>query len=163
MRRLLIVIAAAAAIVAGVWYGVGATLPEAVSVRRTRRIEASPEQVYAWVGHLDRWPEWTAWMQVWTHPDGAGRLEITSAEESRGIGYELTFAGSALAVDGIISLTPAGQATDVLWIVDAPLSSRRERWFGLTLPRRIGRDLEQGLEGLARRLQPPEAPAPPGG
>jgi hypothetical protein len=189
MRKVLVAVIGAAALCAGIWFGVGAALPGEFSVRRTRRIEASAERIYEWVGRLDRWPEWTVWnpeevpglafeypaaregaeaVQLWRHPDGAGRLELTSAEVSRGIVYELTAEGSELATEGIISFAPAeGSAvgsTDVEWLLRGTLGSTRERWFGLGLVPRLERDVERSLERLAERIAaaPGEAP-PPGG
>ncbi|MFG0334978.1 MAG: hypothetical protein ACF8TS_16600, partial [Maioricimonas sp. JB049] len=36
-------------------------LPDSYRIERRIVIDAPPEEIHAWVGHLKRWPEWTVW------------------------------------------------------------------------------------------------------
>ena len=164
-----------------IYHGVGSTLADRYEVSRSIEIAVPPAAVYEYVGHLDRWPEWTVWnaedapgltithpartegvgaVQVWSVAGGEGRLEVTSAEVDRGVSYELTAIDGAQH-DGIISFGRRGEVTIVSWQQRGPLEGTRERWFGRMLSGRLERDLARGLERLRGHLEP-EEPAPPG-
>ena len=90
--------------------GVGTVLPTTYEVERSIVVDAPPEAVHEWVGHLEKWPEWTTWndgdpsmkttlgalttgvgaSQSWTGRSGDGELELTKCDAS-GIAYGITF------------------------------------------------------------------------
>jgi uncharacterized membrane protein len=177
VRKVLIVFGVTAVLLVGIWFGVGAALPADYEVSRAIEIAAPAEKVYQLVGHLDRWPEWTAWnvekypdivysypgtregtgaVQTWTMDAGVGRLEITAAEASRGISYDLTFDGGEFASVGIISFaTDAAKPgiTSVTWSDRGKLESTTKRWFGLLLDRMMGPQFEEGLATLKKKVE----------
>lgn len=151
----------------------GAFLSSDYSVVRSLEIEATPEQIYGLVGHVDKWPEWSAWntetypdlkyefpgktegvgaIQKWTRDRGAGELEITSAEEKRGISYRLKFEGFPES-EGIIELKSLGEArTQVTWTNRGSLESTSQRWLGLMMDSMIGGQFEEGLASIAEQV-----------
>ena len=148
---------------------------------RSLEIDATPEQIYGLVGHVDKWPEWSAWntetypdlkyefpgktegvgaIQKWTMERGTGQLEITSAESTRGISYELVFEGMAPS-EGIIELTSLGEKkTQVTWTNRGTLEGTSQRWLGLMMDSMMGQQFEQGLTGIADLLGSAGEPKP---
>ena len=152
-------------------------LPGEFAIERSAAITGTPAQIYALAGHLDTWPEWTPWngesyvgmeisfpgrteglgaVQVWTLGETTGRLEVTSAEEARGLSYDLAIEGGP-RIEGIISFEAGpseGEApvTRVRWQQRGPLDGVFARWIGLTLERSLGGDLEKALAGLEARI-----------
>jgi uncharacterized protein YndB with AHSA1/START domain len=177
VRKVLIILGSAVLLLVIVWYGVGAALPTDYKVSRSIDIAADPEKVYQLVGHLDRWPEWTPWtaekypdivytypgaregtgaVQTWTMDAGSGRLEITAAEPSRGISYDLSFDEGEFASVGIIAFATDSSkpgVTSVTWSDQGKLESTMKRWFGLFLDSLMGAQFEEGLATLKARAE----------
>lgn len=174
VKKFLVVCGVFAVLVLGTWFGIGSALPGEYEVVRVIEISAPPEKVYAFVGHLDRWPEWTVWntekypeivysypgkregtgaVQTWTMDAGTGRLEITSAEAARGISYDLSFDGGVFTSIGIISFETKPAATVVTWRDKGVLDTTRERWFGLLLDSMMGPQFEEGLAALKAKVE----------
>lgn len=167
-------------IVMGFFIG-GAFLSSDYSVTRSLEIDATPEQIYSLIGHVDTWPQWSAWntktypdlkyefpgktegvgaIQKWTMERGTGQLEITSAESTRGISYELVFEGMAPS-EGIIELTSLGEKkTQVTWTNRGTLEGTSQRWLGLMMDSMMGQQFEQGLTGIADLLGSAGEPKP---
>jgi len=174
VRKFLIVGGVTLVLLVGIWFGVGAALPSEYEVTRSIEIAAPAEKVYQLVGHLDRWPEWTAWnvekypdivyaypgaregtgaIQTWTMEAGAGRLEITSAETTRGIAYDLSFDEEAFHSVGIISFDAKPGVTMVTWKDKGELETTTKRWFGLLLDTLMGPQFEEGLATLKKKVE----------
>jgi len=174
VRKVLVIFFVVLVLLVGTWFGVGAALPREYSVTRAIEIAAPPERIYELVGHLDRWPDWTAWnvekypdlvytypgaregtgaIQNWTMEAGTGRLEITSAEASRGIAYVLSFDEGEFESVGIISFEAKPSVTTVTWKDEGELESTRKRWFGLLLDRLMGPQFEEGLATLKKKVE----------
>lgn len=173
MKKLLIIFGGFVVLLLGVYFGVGAALPGDYEVVRSKTIGAEPEKIYELVGHLDRWPEWTTWnternpdlvfsfpgkregvgaVEEWSMKGGNGRFEITSAETTRGISYDLSFDEGAMVSEGIISFEAKGATTLVTWRLRGSFEGMAARWFGLFLVPMLSDDLEVCLEGLEREL-----------
>ncbi len=175
MRKLSCVIGVLALLLVAAFFVGGAVLPADYAVTRSVSIGASAEEIYAAVGDLDQWSEWTAWnsesfpelevsipgpasgagaIQVWKVAGRVGQLEITSAEPTRGISYTLSFEGEP-PIEGIITFVVVGESTDVVWLVRGTFEGARDRWLGLTLDSQLGGELKEGLERLSARFAPP--------
>lgn len=173
MKKLLIIFGGFVVLLFGVYFGVGAALSGDYEVIRSKTIEALPEKIYELVGHLDRWPEWTTWnteknpglvisypgkcegagaVEEWSMKGGEGKFEITSAETTRGISYDLSFDEGAMVSEGIISFEAKGATTLIVWRLRGSLEGTASRWFGLFLVPMLEDDLEECLEGLEREL-----------
>ncbi len=158
------------------FFAVGAFLPDSYHVSRSRTIDASPEEIYRFVGNLDTWTEWSPWnpqridgleVRVPGRSEGVGAVqelalnggvfhfEITSAEASRGISYEFDFHDEqkdqiTFDSSGIISFQDApGGGTEVTWIGRGTLEGFTARWGGLFLRGMMGEQFEEGLAELA--------------
>lgn len=152
--------------------GYATTRPDSMSVQRTIRIEASPQQIYPLIADLRRWSAWSPYerkdpdMQrefggaaegvgayyAWSGDDtvGAGRMEITAATPPHGVRMRLDFTRPMeISNTTVFALLPEGDATEVSWTMHAP-SPYLSKLFGLfvDMDRMIGSDFEAGLAEL---------------
>ena len=153
-----------------VFVGGGYVLPGEAVVQRQIVIAAAPENVFAVIGNLKRFNEWSPWAELdpntqykfegpetgagqkmsWTsnHPDvGNGSQTITALEENKRMTTELDFGDMGKAVASM-ELAPVGGGTGVTWGFKTELKGAMERWFGLLFDRWIGADYEKGLAKL---------------
>ena len=153
---------------------VGYLLPRSYSVSRSSFINAEASKVHASVVDLRSWPEWTPWNQEmdptlkyeysgpdsqvgsissWTgEKSGPGSLEITSAEEGRGIVYILTFEGNPPA-DGVVQITPMKGGCEVFWKMSGETEPPLGPYFQLLFDALLGADFEACLAGLKERCE----------
>jgi uncharacterized protein YndB with AHSA1/START domain len=160
-----LVVAAAVAVVAGSFL-----LPASVTVTRSIEIAAPPEKVFALVGDLRRFHEFSPWADidpltqyVFEGPDsgvgqkmswassnrnvGTGSQIVTAYQPPSHVGIDLVFGQESTAV-AAWNLAPAGSGTRVTWSFHTSLDGIVARWFGLMFDRWIGADYEKGLERL---------------
>ncbi len=153
-----------------VFLGGGYILPGEAVVQRQVVIAAPPEKVFAVIGNLKRFNEWSPWAEIdpdiqyifvgpetgvgqkmsWTsnHPDvGNGSQTITGFEENKRTTTELDFGDMGKAVASM-ELAPVDGGTGVTWGFKKELKGAMERWFGLLFDRWIGADYEKGLARL---------------
>ena len=176
LKKLLFILAGLVLLGVIVFFAVGSALSGDYAVTRSIDITAGPEEIYALVGHLDRWAEWSTWNND-LHPDlvtsypkgregtgailewsmnrGHGQLEITSSEASRGISYELVVEDGSFRSDGIISFEASAdpQSIAVTWRQEGPLETTAARWFGLYLASAMAADMEAGLTKLKETVE----------
>ena len=149
---------------------VGYLLPREYSISRSNFIAASADKIYASVVDLKSWPEWTPWnekmdptikyeysgsgvgsVSSWTSDNiGVGFLEVTSAEEGRGIVYELNFEGYPPA-NGVVQITQMKGGCEVLWKMSGEAVPPIGTYIILMMDSMMGNDFEQCLEGLKER------------
>jgi carbon monoxide dehydrogenase subunit G len=160
-----IIVVAAVMLVAGSFL-----LPSSVTVMRSIEIAAPPEKVFALVGDLRRFNEFSPWAlidpetkYVFEGPEsGVGqKMSWTSANENVGTGSqtvivyepptrvatELDF-GQMGKSTATWELEPAGAGTKVNWGFHSQVDGIVARWFGLMFDRWIGADYETGLQRL---------------
>ncbi|MGQ0485433.1 MAG: SRPBCC family protein [Hyphomicrobiales bacterium] len=153
-----------------VFLGGGYVLPGEAVVQRQTVIAAPPEKVFAVIGNLKRFNEWSPWAELdpniqykfegpemgvgqkmsWTsnNPDvGNGSQTITAYEQNKRIAAALDFGAMGKAVASM-ELAPAGGGTAVTWGFKTELKGALERWFGLMFDRWVGADYERGLARL---------------
>ncbi len=151
---------------------VGFFLPRHVTTVRTTEIAAAPERIYPLLAAPAEWKRWSAWnqrdpdMQIeyggppagagasWSwksESEGTGSMTFTEAEEPRRLAYEIRFEGWDDPSTGEIVLEPAGAGTRVSWSMNADVGGGPVgRWFGVFLPRMVGKDFDTGLVSLKR-------------
>lgn len=159
---------------------VGLVIPSRYSIVRANTISASPAAVHAFVGHLDKWPQWMPWeqddpsivtsisgtttgvgaSQSWTSKKaGDGEVEFTECDESTGIAYDMVFIRGATRAPSKASIryAPVGDATEVTWTMEGDLASMMPPVLrGLMKPlmcTMIGKNFARGLEGLKQKVE----------
>lgn len=175
LKWLFYLIAAIALIIVGGSF----LLPAQAVVTRSTQIAAPPDKVFAIVGDLRRFHEFSPWADIdpnikytfegpesgigqqmnWTseNPDvGSGSQTITKSEPPNFVESQLDFGmrGKPVASFDLVSSTTGTNAT---WTFKANLDGIPAKWFGLMFDRWIGADYEKGL---AKLKSVAEAPAP---
>lgn len=159
--------------------GVSFLLPGSYRVERSVEINASAAAVFARVGDLRNWAEWTPWKerdpgmvttlsdpsvgkgswQEWDGPEsGKGKLTVSAFEPPSRLAYDLHFPDFDMRSVGEIVLTPSssGSGVRVTWSDAGRLGKNPlMRWFGLFFDRIIGTDFEKGLANLKRLSETP--------
>ncbi len=171
MKRFLLGIAYALVALLVIFMGGAYTLPGEAVVERHVTIAAPPEKVFAIVGDLKRFHEFSPWAEL--DPG----LQYTFEGPEIGIGQKMSWrsdkpqlgSGSQTVVDyqpnarfattldfgdmgeaiAYIELKPVGNDTSVTWGFKSLLRNPLERWIGvLFFDRWIGSDYEKGLARL---------------
>lgn len=154
-------------------------LPSHATVKRSIEIAAPPEKVFAIVGDLKRFPEFSPWADLdpnmrtsfegaesgvgqvmrWTSDNssvGNGVQTIVEYQPSTHVASEVEFdMGKSIAS---WDLTPATTGTTATWTFDADLSGIPAKWFGLMFESWIGADYEKGLARLKAVAEKPDTP-----
>ena len=152
-------------------------LPTTWEVRRQRAIAGPPEAVYPWLADLRRWRQWSPWQESdypglvyryagsasgegaevsWdSDATGDGHLRIIEARPNERVRFEMRFQRGRIRAEDTLELRPLpGGGTEVTWVDRGDLG--RTLLGRLSLPaieRSMGRDLERGLDGLARVVE----------
>ncbi|OJT26774.1 hypothetical protein BO221_01745 [Archangium sp. Cb G35] len=176
----------ASATLVGLLLAIGLVLPSTFRVERSMTIQAPPEAVYPYVANLERWREWGPWRaekypgSQWTFGGpqegvgavhswsggsvGNGTLSLTQADPKTGVAYDMSVEHGRYLVHGRISFAPEGQGTRVTWVDEGGVGGNPLAHYLVPLIRsRLGGYLEEGLAGLAKRVEssPLPASAPP--
>lgn len=150
-------------------------LPGEAVVERRIDIAAPPEKVFAIVGDLRRFNEFSPWAEPGT--------QYTFDKPEIGIGQKMSWAsdnpqvgsGSQIVVDHVpntrfatvlnfgdmgdaisyIELKPVANDTSVTWGFRSLLRNPLERWMGLLYDREFGEDLKKGLGKLKAIAEKP--------
>lgn len=160
-----LIVAIAAIIVGGAFL-----LPSQAVVTRSIEIAAPPETVFAIVGDLNRFQEFSPWAELdpqakyafegpptgigqkmsWTSDNrnvGSGSQTIVEYEPPRRVASELIFDAMGKAA-AAWDLAPSPTGTTATWSFRSNLDGIAQRWFGLMFDRWIGADYEKGLAKL---------------
>lgn len=153
-----------------IFMGGAYTLPGEAVVERQIAIAAPPEKVFAIVGDLKRFPEYSPWAEldpglhyIYEGPEigigqkmswmsdnpqvGTGSQTVVDYVPNKRFATTLDFGdmGDAIAY---IELSPVANDTKVIWGFKSLLRNPLERWMGLLFDRWIGADYEKGLTKL---------------
>ena len=158
----------------------GLCIPSSFTIARKSTIAASPSDVHAWVGDLEKWPKWMPWeqedpsvitslgdkttgvgaAQSWTSSkSGDGEVEFTECDENTGIAYDMVFIskGKRAPAKASIRYAPAGDGTEVTWSMEGDLASMMPPVLsGLMKPlmsTMIGKNFAKGLAGLKEAVE----------
>ena len=154
-------------------------LPGEAVVTRSIEIKAPPEKVFAIVGDMHRFQEFSPWAELdpnvkyayegpptgvgqkmsWTSDNanvGSGSQIVTEYDPPRHVTSELDFGpmGKSLAT---WDLEPSSAGTKAVWGFRSKLDGIAARWFGLMFDNWIGADYEKGLAKLKLVAEQPEA------
>ena len=178
LKWLFYLIAAIALIVVGASF----LLPAQAVVTRSIEIAAPPDKVFAIVGDLRNFNEFSPWADLdpnieytfegpesglgqqmnWSseHADvGKGSQTIIRYEPPTFVETQLDFGVRGKPVSSF-ELVPTTSGTRVTWVFKAGLEGIPAKWFGLMFDRWIGNDYEKGLAKLKAVAERP-APEPP--
>lgn len=152
-------------------------LPDKYRVERTAVVNARPEIVFAQLGDLRSWKNWSVWHErdpamklsysekstgvgAWSawesRTEGNGRMTLTAYEPPRSAVYRLEFPDMGMMMTGQMALQPAAAGVRVVWSTEGDLGMNPvNRWFGLFIDRMIGPDFEKGLSKLKTLCETP--------
>jgi uncharacterized protein YndB with AHSA1/START domain len=172
LKWLFYLIAAIALIVVGGSF----LLPAQAVVTRSIEIAAPPDKVFAIVGDLRRFNEFSPWADLdpnikytfegpesgvgqkmnWTSDNadvGSGSQTITKSEPPNFVESALDFGMRGKSVV-TWDLVPSTTGTKATWGFKADLDGIPAKWFGLMFDRWIGADYEKGLAKLKAAEKP---------
>ncbi|MDQ8205141.1 SRPBCC family protein [Pelagicoccus sp. SDUM812003] len=182
MRKFLIGLIAAFAVLFLLTVAIGLFLPGDFTVRRSIEVQAPAERLYELVGDLERWPDWGPWKeadptlvielgektsgvgasQTWHGKDGNARLEFIEADPASGVTFDLYFNDDAFYNLSSIRYAPlpGGQGYEVVWemsgVVEVPVLGG---YLALAMDDMVGAMFEDGLEKLKRVAEDPTVEA----
>ena len=156
-------------------------LPGHAVVTRSTEIAAPPDKVFAIVGDLRRFNEFSPWADLdpdikytfegpeagvgqkmnWTSANadvGSGSQTITQYEPPDFVELQLDF-GMRNKSAATWDLVPSTAGTKATWTLKSDLNGIPAKWFGLMFDRWIGADYEKGLAKLKALAEKP-APEP---
>jgi uncharacterized protein YndB with AHSA1/START domain len=178
LKWLFYLIAAIALIIVGGSF----LLPAQAVVTRSTEIAAPPDRVFAIVGDLRRFHEFSPWADRdpnikytfegpesgvgqrmnWTSENkdvGSGSQTITKYEPPNFVETQLDFGIRGRPVASF-DLVPSTTGTQVTWSFKTDLEGIPAKWFGLLFDRWVGADYEIGLAKLKAVAEAPEPAAP---
>jgi carbon monoxide dehydrogenase subunit G len=152
-------------------------LPSQATVTRSAEIAAPPDKVFAIVGDMRRFQEFSPWADLdpdikytfegpesgvgqkmsWTSDNanvGSGSQTIIEYMPPTHVASELDLGQLGKAVASW-DLQPSGTGTRAIWGFKSSLEGIAERWFGLMYNSWIGADYEKGLARLKAAAEKP--------
>lgn len=152
--------------------GFAATRPGEFRLRRTHRINASPDRIFPHIVDFRRWEAWSPWEKLdpalkRTHSGaasgkgavydwegnskaGKGRMEIVESSAPGKLTIKIDFIKPFEAHNTVeFMLEPKANATDVTWSMFGP-SAYVQKLMGVfvDMDKMIGKDFEKGLASL---------------
>ena len=153
-------------------------LPKSYRVERATVVQARPDAVFAHIGDLRAWRNWSAWHErdpgmkvsfserssgvgAWSawesKTEGNGKMTFTAHEPPKRVVYTLEFPDMHMVSTGSMELRPEGQGVRVVWVTEGELGMNPvNRWFGVFLDKMIGPDFESGLAKLKKLAESPK-------
>jgi hypothetical protein len=153
----------------------GFLLPSTVHVERDILVDASPDQVFAFVSDFNAWDGWSPWAKLdpdadmtvsgsglgqtmsWASENpqvGQGSQEIVALEAPKSLQTHLEFGDMGMA-DATFTLLPEADQTRVVWSLDSDmregvplLTQPINTYFGFLMDSMVGKDYEIGLQNL---------------
>jgi polyketide cyclase/dehydrase/lipid transport protein len=162
---------------------VGFFLPTTYAVDTRITVNATPAQVHAMVGDLERWPSWVPWQeddpslettlgdkttgvgasQSWTSDSGNGELVFTFADPAVGIEYDLNFIvdGDRTPSKCAVKYEVVGDTVVVVWTMSGDVADMMPPiaagYLGIFLPDEIAKMFDRGLASLKSQVEGGEA------
>src|SRR5207247_6102947 len=175
MKKFLLSVAYALIALVVIFMGGAYILPSEAVVERTIAIAAPPEKVFAIVGDLKRFPEFSPWAEIdpglhytferpeigigqkmsWSSDNpqvGTGSQMVVDYEPDKRFATTLDFGDMGDAII-YIELGPVVNDTKATWGLKSLLRNPLERWMGLLYDREFGEELEKGLGRLKARAE----------
>jgi hypothetical protein len=156
--------------------GVGFCLPQSIRVERSVMVHASSQDVYPLIANFKQgWPAWDPFQnevddmrmaysgpeegvgakQSWESAKmGDGHMELTEADPSRGVVYDLRLMHDSFRLKGSLICSPAEGGTKVTWTDDVEYgASPYRRYMGLMVKKPIGDAFDKGLAALKTKAE----------
>ncbi|QIG51674.1 SRPBCC family protein [Nordella sp. HKS 07] len=153
-----------------VFMGGAYVLPGEAVVERQITIAAPPDKVFAIVGDLKRFKEFSPWAEIdpglhysfegpetgigqkmsWTSDNpqlGSGSQTVVDYQPNKRFATTLDFGGRGSAI-AYLDFVPVANDTRVTWGLKTLLRNPLERWMGLLYDRTFGPDNAEGLAKL---------------
>jgi hypothetical protein len=151
----------------------GLFLPDYIEVQRVVKVNASRERLHPLLHDLERWHEWTAWGEAnepivlkYSDPSagvgawyswrgeaiGAGRIEITASDPTKGVWYDMTFDLDPDPMKGALRYLSDGEDLELEWSLRGDLNGPLERALGPILAWRVEADFDKNLTALTKLL-----------
>lgn len=174
MRRLFKILGIFAGVLA-ILMGVGFALPSQAHVERDILINASPEQVFAYISDFKAWDTWSPWAKMdpnaafvmtgsgvgqrmeWDSENadvGRGSQEVITLETPSLMKTHLEFEGQGIA-DATFELKEEDGETLVTWSLDSNMSEKTPlllkpitNYFAVMMDSMVGPQYETGLNSL---------------
>jgi len=160
----------------------GLAMPTTYAVEKEITIDATPAQVHAYVGDLQKWETWAPWQeadptmqanlgdkttgigasQTWTGKDGDGELTFTKCDEASGIAYDMAFIieGTRAPATCAMTYSETDGKTTVVWTMEGDAGDFMPPVVGgLMTPlmkSSIGGMFDQGLTKLKEKVEATE-------
>jgi uncharacterized protein YndB with AHSA1/START domain len=151
------------------------------TVERRVTIAQPPERVFAIVGDLRRFNEWSPWFGLdpaaqysfegpaegvgqrmrWSSENpqvGSGTQTVVALVANESVVTDLDF-GQMGKATASMSLAPRDGGTEAVWSFRADVNGVMERWMSLMFDRWIGADYEKGLQRLKAVAEGASPPA----
>lgn len=162
LKRIAIGVGAATLLV----IAVGFMLPGTFTVTRSVTMKAEPATIHALVGDLERWPDWTPFLEAdpttvvtpgdrtsgvgasqnWNGKSGSGELTFTRSDPDWGIEYDMDFDEGAFLSFCTIRYEIVEGGTKVSWSMTGDHGMNVfKRYMGLMMDRWVGPMYEEGL------------------
>lgn len=144
-------------------------------VERSEKIDASPTEVFAKVGNLQGWDEWSPWAEMdpnmeknydgeqgtvgssyhWTgnRKVGEGKMTMTEVVPDERVAIDLKFIKPFKSENVTeLTLSPDGDGTNVTWRMTGPntFMTKVMALIGKNMDKMVGPDFEKGLSKLKR-------------
>ena len=172
MKKVIVSIVVALAVIVVALLGFAATKPDTFHISRAVSIKAAPETIFAHINDFRSWGAWSPWEKLdpalqrtysgaaigagatyeWKGNSdvGAGRMEILESSPSSKLNIKLAFTEPFEAHNTAeFTLTPEGDATKITWAMHGP-----NQFLGkvmsifVDMDNMIGKDFETGLTNL---------------
>lgn len=151
--------------------GIGLALPGEWSAERSRVVAAPVSRVFPYLEDVALWREWSSMGQVegvvsdpsagegasltWDDPQwGSGEFRIVGVTPGREVRYQVLVEDGDIRTDGVISVTVAGEDTEITWREEGDLGwNPLLSWFALGMDRMQGEELQKALDRLQALLE----------
>lgn len=167
-------------LVVGAGFFYVSSLPDSLDVSRERVIQATPAEIHALVGDVERWPDWSYWQSEdpgleysyprdttgpnafvsWQGTAGdSGSMQFTSSDPASGIAYDLSVVPGEgmepMTSEGTVTYEPVGEATRVTFHLAGPIEGVAYKFFSSVadLPGQLGTAFEHNLEHIAELVE----------
>ena len=152
----------------------GLFLDNNVNVNREVTINASTDKIHEYVNDLNKWPEWSPWIdldpsikttigevsqgvgasQTWVGESGAGALTLTESSATTGIIYNLTFEGDSTVYIAGMRYEPTGEQTKVTWYMTGEMQPIIiGNYFAQLMDSFVGQSFSDGLTKLKKAVE----------
>jgi hypothetical protein len=155
---------------------IGFLLPSSWKVQRSIVIQAAPEKIYPFVANFKAgWPQWSAFdfedpqikysysgaeegvgaQREWQSPKmGDGSQEITKADPSGGVEFDLKMKRSRFVMKGKIAFEKAEGGTKVTWTDSGSVGSNPiYHYMAAMLDTMMGKSFERSLAALKAKAE----------